>query len=70
LAAFDLSLSAALQLNLQAVEPVPRLVQVLGQALELSVQQVLIESHHDGAQLAEHFFLSAVDCHLFQTGRG
>src|SRR5208283_144978 len=60
----------ALQLNLQVVEFVSRLVQMLGQALDLSLQQVRIEGHHDGAGLAEHGFLSAVDFHVLQTGRG
>ena len=59
-AALHLALAAALQLNLQVVQLAPRLVQVCGQALELSVQQVLIEGHHDGARLAEDF-LSGCD---------
>ena len=48
----------------------PRLVQVLGQALELPIQQVRIESHHDGAGLAENLFLRAIGVDLLQAGRG
>src|SRR5260370_27593328 len=69
-ASFHLLVPAALQLSLQVAQLPSRLAQMSAEPLKLSIVQVLIESHHDGARLTEDFLLRAIGFYLFQTRLG
>ena len=63
--AFYSPLSPTSELLLQVSQLAPRLVQTGGQALELPVEQILIERDQDRACFAEDLFPGAVGLHLF-----
>jgi hypothetical protein len=65
--AFLLSLAPALELLLQLA---PGLVQTGGQALQLPIQEFLVEGDQDGVRSAVDLLLSAIHLHSFQPGRG
>ena len=59
-----------MQLRLQVAQFPPRLAQVSGEPLELSVVQILIKGQHDGTRLPEDFLLRAIGFHPFQARLG
>jgi hypothetical protein len=66
-AALHLAIAAALQLRLEIAQLAPRLAQVCGEPLELSVVQIRIKGHN-GARLTEDFLLGAIGFYFLQAG--